>query len=407
MSTDQLAARLADIVGATHVSSAPSDIDAYGGLAPEIVVWPGAPAEVAAALKTCTELGAAVGVAGFGTRVTRHWPVKGDRRHVALDTRRMTNILEVDELSLTVFSQCGIQVLHLEEALRRQGLTLGPFPAEIQSSSLGGLLAAPSPIAHSPRVGWLTDACLGLSVAHADGSTIQTRVAPRRATGPDVARLYLGSRGALGVITAATLRVHRLPEEELALAYGLPDLAAAAAGAQRALARGVRPARLMVLDAQRAAEELGQTAGVACLVLLAGPAAVVAEEHQLLDDVFSAASATELPHALAARWWTHAATPSTPAPVGVRLSFSRLPDALRAAPARIKRQPVSRWLGQLNLQGATLWLSAPSLGAGAEAALRAAVLDAGLDPLRPSFPSLMEELRARLDPQETLVVMES
>jgi FAD/FMN-containing dehydrogenase len=407
--TDQLAARLANIVGATHISSAPADVASYGGLTPEIVVWPGTPAEVAAALKTCSELGAAVGVAGFGTRVARHWPVKGDRLHVALDTRRMTNILDVDELSRTVHSQCGILVRHLEEALHRQGLTLGPFPAEILGSSLGGLLAAPSPIAHSPRVGWLTDACLGLAVAHADGSTIQTRVAPRRATGPDVARLYLGSRGALGVITAATLRVQRLPEEELALAYGFGDLGAAVAGAQRALARGVRPARLTVLDAERAVEELGPSAvGVACLVVLAGPAAVVAEEHQLLDEVLS--GATELPHALASRWWTRASTapPAVrPQRVGVRLLFSRLPDALRAAPTRIKRQPVSRWLGQFNLQGATLWLSAAPLGVGAEAALRGALLDGGLDPLRPSFPSLMEELRARLDPHETLVVMES
>ena len=40
-----------EIVGATHVSAAPADVDAYGGLEPMLVAWPGAePAEVAAKL---------------------------------------------------------------------------------------------------------------------------------------------------------------------------------------------------------------------------------------------------------------------------------------------------------------------------------------------------------------------
>ena len=61
-----------------------------------------------------------MGVSGVGTRAARHWPVQDDRQRIALDTRRMMNILEVDELSLTVHSQCGILLRHLEEALRRQ-----------------------------------------------------------------------------------------------------------------------------------------------------------------------------------------------------------------------------------------------------------------------------------------------
>ena len=48
------------------------------------------------------------------------------------------------------------------------------FPARILRHTLGGILAAPHPAAHSPQVGWLTDACMGVSVAHADGSTSST-----------------------------------------------------------------------------------------------------------------------------------------------------------------------------------------------------------------------------------------
>jgi alkyldihydroxyacetonephosphate synthase len=412
--TDQIASSLAEIIGATHISAAPADVDAYGGLDPILVAWPGAAPEVARALKSCGELGVAVGVSACGTRATRHWPLADDRPRVALDTRRMMNILEVDEVSLTVHSQCGIQLNHLEEALRRSGLSLGPFPARILRHTLGGILAAPHPAAHSPQVGWLTEACMGVSVAQADGSVIHTRLAPRRATGPDMAKLYLGSRGALGVITTAVLRVRRLPEQEHVLAFVLPGLAEGLEAARRCLQAGARPARLCVLGQARAHEELGEIGGPAeavCLLVLAGPASLVFEEHKQVSEVMTAAGGAELSRGVANRWWAREASALDqergPRPVGTRVRHSELANALAAAPRSVRRKPVQIWAEELTLQETNLWFCCGGGGKSCRQALRSALLDAGLDPFRMSFPPLMEELRARLDPDETLVVMEA
>jgi FAD/FMN-containing dehydrogenase len=443
--SDEIFGRLADVVGPTHLSSAPADVDAFGGLAPVAVVWPGSPPEVAGVLRACSELGVAVGVAGSGTRVARHWPVKGERQRIALDTRRMTNILDVDEVSLTVVTQIGITLRHLEEALRRQGLTLGLFPAEVQASTLGGLLAAPPPIAQSPQVGALADTCIALSAAHADGSMVQTRVAPRRATGPDVARLYIGSRGGLGVITTATLRAQRLPELVQPLAFTFATLGAALPALRELLAQGVRPARLRLLDAEQAAAELGETGvrgGAACLAVLAGPGALVGAQHRLLDATLSRASGLELPQPVASRWWSRrgpAAAPShepsdgRPAAIAARCRFSRMAEAVAAVEEIRRRLAIAFWIDEFTPHGANLWLthrsdgrgghrrgeaaSGPAAGPAAAAPLQrageskrplaAAMLDAGLDPIGPEFPPLMEELRQKLDPRETLVVMES
>jgi alkyldihydroxyacetonephosphate synthase len=411
ISVDDIATRLAEVVGATHLSSAPADVGAFGGLDPFAVVWPGSPAEVAAVLKVAGEMGVAVGVAGHGTRVTRHWPVPDDRPRIALDTRRLSSILEVDEVSLVAHTQAGILVRHLEEALRRQGLTLGPFPPEVLGSTLGGLLAAPAPVAHSPRNGWISEACLGVSVANADGSIIQTRIAPRRATGPDLSRLYLGSRGGLGVITSAVLRVHKLPEQVQPLAFAFASLEDATCAARELLASGVRPARLRALGSRLAREELGEDAAeVVLLVVLWGPASQVAREHRFVDQLLPRCKGMELPQSSASRWWERRSGISVPAEppagrVGTRLTYARLPEALQSVPGLLRRaQHV--WLEQFTQQGATLWLTARN-GESGRAALAAALLDAGLDPLRFSFPPLMEQLRARLDPKETLVVMES
>jgi len=411
--TEEIISQLAAIVGATHVSSAPADVKSYGGLEPFMVVWPGAPPEAARVLNTCREHRVAVGTAGFGTRAKRHWPVPDGALRVALDTRRMTNILDVDEVALTVNSQCGIQVLHLEEALNHQNLSLGPLPVEIQASSLGGLLAAPSPRAHSPQTGWLKDACLGLSVARPDGSLVHTRVAPRKATGPDISRFFLGSRGGLGVITTATLRVHRVPERSLGLAFSMPDMGSGVLVAKTALLQGCRPARLRLLDQTRIPEELsgaGLQTPAALVVVLAGPDALVVEERRQFCALVEELGGRELPTSLADRWRAqHRPSQVTTAPrpprAGARLLHSELPEMLAAMAPLIVENSLQMWVEEFTLQGGSLWLSCREEDR-TTACLRTQFLDAGMDPIRFNYPPLMDELGHRLDPEGTMVVME-
>jgi len=409
--TEAIISELASIAGATHISSAPADVSAYAGLEPFVVVWPGSPPEVARVLKTCDDNGVAVGIGGPGGKSTRHWPVQEGRPRVALDTSRMTNILDLDEVALTVHCQCGIQVGHLEDALRRHNLTLGPYPSEIQGASLGGLLAAPNPHSYSPRTGWFTDAALAVTVASPDGSLIHTRVAPRKATGPDVSKFFIGSRAGFGVITTATLRVHRLPEAELATGFALPDMGAALAMAREALVAGVRPARLRVLGLARGVDELGDLGddtGAALLAVLEGPRALITVEHQQLCAMARELGGGELSAAVADRWRARRATPGQ-APrsisAGARMPHSRLPEVVEAIPTAVKKKPVLVWAEEFSLQGATLWLECRGL-TDAENTLRSVLLDAGADPVRFDFPPLMHELRAQLDPAGTMVVME-
>lgn len=417
MDSETIAAKLAEIVGATHVSSAPADVDAYGGLEPFLVVWPGAAPEVARLLKTCQTLGVAVGVAGCGTRTYRHWPLQDDRPRIALDTERMMNILEVDELSQTVHCQCGIKVRYLEEALQRQKLTLGPFPESIHHSTIGGLLAAPSHRGHSPKVGWMSGGCIALSVAHADGSMIHSRVVPRRAAGPDLAKLYIGSRGALGVITTAVMRVHRLPEQLETTGYQTPDLQTAIEAGRRMLVHGLRPARLRALGTLQAVEELGphELSGgpdndpAALLMVLSGPAAMVVQEQRLIHDILTQLGGSRLSTGIAEGWWARHSEPRETVsrePVGSRQYYSNIQESLEAAPRKVGRGKVHVWAEEFTLRGATLWFSRPGVKQ-ASRRLRAAVIDAGMDPLRLNFPPLMEELRQKLDPDQTLVVMEA
>ena len=224
--------RLTHAVGAANVDAAAEA---------RVVVSPGAPAELADVLRIGAEVGATVVVGADSA-------ARG-REVIALDLGRMRSVLHLDETSLLVVAQVGITVEALETMLVERGLTLGPLPSWARERSLGALLSAPRPSEATPRLGRFTQACAGVAALLADGTEIATRVAPRKATGPDLMHALVGARGTLGLLTSVTLRVVRRQETRLEASFKLPSLAAALTAARALLVRGGRPADLTVTAA--------------------------------------------------------------------------------------------------------------------------------------------------------------
>ena len=57
---------------------------------------------------------------------------------IALDTKKMNRIIEIDKTSLTVTAETGINMQHLEWALEREGFSTMHIPASIGCATLGG-----------------------------------------------------------------------------------------------------------------------------------------------------------------------------------------------------------------------------------------------------------------------------
>ena len=150
-------------------------------------------------------------------------------------------MLQLDEHSLLVHAQAGLTGLDLERILPPRGLSIGDYPPVVLRSSLGGLIAVRTPGKSSARHGFFEDAVVGVSAVLADGRTVHTRVAPRRATGPDLARALCGSEGTIGFITSAVLRIHLRPEARLVAAYLLPSVDAAVRAIYLALREEAAP----------------------------------------------------------------------------------------------------------------------------------------------------------------------
>ena len=313
---------LVDSVGAAHVEA----MDALNWR-----VAPGSAAEVAEVIRRARGYKAAVHPIGAGGRPTR---IADDRARVHIVTRRLDQVLQLDETSLLVHAQAGLTGFDLERILGPRNLSIGDYPPGVLTSSLGGIIAVRTPGKSSARHGFFEDAVVGVSAVLADGRNVHTRIAPRRSTGPDLARALCGSEGTIGFITSAVLRIHVRPESRLVAAYLLPSVDAAVSAVYLALREEAAPSGLRIYDALEAGLHypgLVLPAGHALLCAgTAGPTDLATCDRDLITSAVIAEGGATTDPALAELWWRrlHAGEP-TPGPQPT-LQVMATPSKLRA-----------------------------------------------------------------------------
>ena len=210
------------------------------GAAP-VVASPGTTSEVERVLALARASRFPVFVAGTSGRGV-DWRRLPKGVSLVLDVARLDAMLVLDETSLTVTTQSGIGVATLERALVKRGYTLGfHLGGFAERVSVGGILATGLPPLGSPLRGTPSEHVVGLGWVLPDGTRVRGKLTPRSATGPDPDALVLGARGALGVITEATLRIHRASEDRQLIGYGFRTLADAVRALAALVDRGIAP----------------------------------------------------------------------------------------------------------------------------------------------------------------------
>ncbi|MFG2334225.1 FAD-binding oxidoreductase [Streptomyces sp. NPDC048604] len=214
---------------------------------PAAVLLPGSHDEVLAVLRACAAHGLSAVPFGGGTSVVGGLRPETKRPFVALDLRRLDQLLAVDEVSRTATLQPGLRGPQCEALLNAQGWTLGHFPQSFEWATVGGFAAARSSGQASAGYGRFDEMVLALTVATPEG-TLETGRVPRSAAGPDLRQLILGSEGALGVITAVTVRIRPLPQKRVYEGWRFADFEAGAAALRTLAQDGPRPTVLRLSD---------------------------------------------------------------------------------------------------------------------------------------------------------------
>ncbi|WP_371493944.1 FAD-binding oxidoreductase [Kitasatospora sp. NBC_00374] len=238
------------------------------GRLPDLVARPAREQDVADLLDWAGRHGAAVVPYGGGSSVTGGVEYRGDEHRgvLSLDLTGMDRVLEVDRESRAARIQAGVFGPALEDRLRPHGLTLRHFPQSFEFSTLGGWLATRAGGHYATGPTHIDDFTESLRVVAPAGTGESWRL-PASGAGPSPDRLFLGSEGALGVITEAWMRLQDRPRFRTSAALAFADFGRAL-GAVRAVARSdLAPANCRLLDAGEAAMSGVSKDGSAVLVL--------------------------------------------------------------------------------------------------------------------------------------------
>ncbi len=363
----ELAPALAAVVGADAVRTDDAQLDAYTADTywpaiaaraagtpmgrPDVVVVPRSEEDVAAVLRVASAYAVPVVAWGGGSGTQGGAvPVAGG---VVVDLKGLDRIIEIDERSMTVTAQAGLNGNVLEAALNERGLMLPHYPASSEWATVGGYIAARGSGVLSTRYGKIEDLLLSLRVALASGELIETVSAPRHAVGPELTQLFVGSEGTLGIITRATLEIVPLPAERRFMTLHFPDVEAGVNAFRRALHEGARPSVIRMYDEEATVRTLAPVVGapldgVCAIVCFEGEPAAVAAEGARTVELAREEGARELDPALAQVWWDrryefykpphHPELPSIWGTIDVVASYSRIHDVHRALQVAVRER---------------------------------------------------------------------
>ncbi|MFA7513613.1 MAG: FAD-binding oxidoreductase [Mycolicibacterium vanbaalenii] len=228
--TEALIDRLAAIVGATQVSI---DADVLEGRSVDhtgryrghasALVRPGSADEVAAVLRVCRDAGVNVTVQGGRTSLVAGTVPEHD--DVLLSTERLRDVGEVDVVERRIRVGAGATLAEVQRAAAAAGLVFGVDLAARDSATVGGMASTNAGGLRTVCYGNMGEQVIGLDVVLPDGSVVHRHSQVRSDnTGYDLASLFVGAEGTLGVITALDLRLHPNPRQRVTAICGFADL---------------------------------------------------------------------------------------------------------------------------------------------------------------------------------------
>jgi glycolate oxidase len=282
MSDEALVTRLRDLLGKSAVLT-DSDVTASYSrdmmpLAPSgkplAVVLPADTEQVQAVVRACAEAKVPIVPRGAGSGLSG--AANAIDGCVVLALTKLDQIVEIDAGNRLAVVQPGVVNLDFRNAVEKHNLFYPPDPSSYDWCTLGGNLSTNAGGLCCVKYGVTTDSVLGLEVVLADGEILRTgRRTVKGVAGYDLARLFVGSEGTLGVITQATVQLKPLPQAPATLVAGFTSTEAAGEAVARIVREGLVPSLLEIMDASsiKASETYLKTdlgAGSDCQALLLG-----------------------------------------------------------------------------------------------------------------------------------------
>src|SRR6202011_4710258 len=262
------------------------------------VLLPESSSQVQAIVRVCHRERVPFVARGSGTGLSGGaLPVKNG---VVISLTRMNRILEIDLPNARVVVEPGVINLDITARVLPQEYFYAPDPSSQSVCSIGGNVAENSGGAHCLKYGFTTTHVLGLEVVLPDGTLVHLGGKALDAPGYDLAGVFVGCEGTLGIATKVILRIVKRPECVHTLLAAFPSTNEAGAAVSDIIAAGMLPAAIEMMDnlaiqaAEAAVHANYPNCGGLLLVELDGPMAEVESLMARVDEICRANAATEI-----------------------------------------------------------------------------------------------------------------
>lgn len=293
------------ITGESGVLTEPEDLRTYecDGLTnfrvvPRAVLLPASVAQVQAIVRVChreripfVARGSGTGLSGGALPLTNG---------VVISLARMNRVLEIDFENGRVIVEPGVINLDVTGRVSSHDFFFAPDPSSQSVCSIGGNVAENSGGAHCLKYGFTTTHVLGLEVVLPDGTLVNLGRKTLDAPGYDLAGVFVGSEGTLGIATKIILRVVKRPECIRTLLAAFAGTNDAGSAVSEIIAAGILPAAIEMMDAlaieasEAAVHANYPRCGALLLVELDGPTPEVGVQADEVSSICRSNGATEI-----------------------------------------------------------------------------------------------------------------
>jgi glycolate oxidase len=245
--------KLIEIVGEGNFADNLEDLVPYSYDAsmnvhrPDAAVWPESTEQVSGIVRFANENKIPVIPRGAGTSLSGG--VIAIRGGIIIDLSRMNRILELSIPNRYARVQAGVVCDDLNRELGKQGFTFPPDPASSSVSTIGGNVGTNAGGIKGAKYGTTRDYVLGLQVVLPTGEVMHTGSRTMKCvSGYDLAKIFVGSEGTLGVITEITLKINPIPRHAMTAVATFTKLEDAGRAISQTMTSGVLPSVMEILD---------------------------------------------------------------------------------------------------------------------------------------------------------------
>ena len=246
-------AELRDAVGADGLIIERNQLQTYecDGLAmlrslPAAVILPRSTAQLQKAVGICARHHIPFVGRGAGTGLSGG--AMPDDRGIVISFARMTKFLATDIPNQRITVEAGVINAHVTQRVSPTGHFYAPDPSSQTVCTIGGNVAENSGGAHCLKYGFTTTHVLGLEVVLPTGELVHLGSPTLDPPSYDLAGVFVGSEGTLGVASSMTLRIVRRPETVQVLLAAFDSISAAGQTVSDIIAASILPAAMEIMD---------------------------------------------------------------------------------------------------------------------------------------------------------------